>query len=274
MDQINQLGKKFPASSYYEKLGKYSIPLYARSTRGDYSVRGSSFIIKIEEDYYLVTAKHVFDQNRTPGGVFISSAPGEFYLAKGNQIHTGKKLIIEKNDLADISIVHLASEIPKPPYRFIYEGENIANFDAIDKHVSSVNIFPHTDLYYAALGYPLSKNKINHARRYIQHNLYCYRDFSPGSDEYKKLGLDENKNILIKFDREQASLTPNQKILFPDPVGMSGGPIFQLFKNQNNPKDFYFSIAGIVTSQDPMKKFLQGTAISRVFNLIHILRSK
>ena len=259
-------------SGYSKKLGRFAIPLYAIN-RDDLSIRGSGFIIKIEDDHYLVTAKHVFDQNWQPGGVFISSEPNKFHPALGAQMHTGKSLTIEKDDQADISVVHLASDIPKPPY--ILAGDNskeAGHSVAIDETVSALCVQPRAGCEYAVVGYPLSKNKITHARRYIQHNGYCHSDLSPESAVYKRLGLDEDKNILVKFDRKTGTGNLGNGVIFPEPLGMSGGPIFQIFRNPENSTDFKFSIAGILTSREPKDGLLQGTDISRVFQMIHKLR--
>ncbi len=259
---------------YSIKLGRFAIPLYAIN-RGDPSVRGSGFIIKIGDDYYLVTAKHVFDQNWQPGGVFISPGPNKFFPALGVQIHTGNTLTIEEDDQADVTVVHLASKIPKPPYIFANaNGEEMGHFVAIDENVSAMCVQPRTDCRYAVVGYPLSKNKITHARRYIQHNGYCHSDLSPGSAVYNRLGLDENKNILLKFDRKTGTGNLGDGVIFPEPLGMSGGPIFQIFTNPANSADFEFSIAGILTSREPNDGLMQGTDISRVFQMIRMLRRR
>jgi hypothetical protein len=55
------------------------------------------------------------------------------------------------------------------------------------------------------------------------------------------------------FKKEQVPTVTGQVVTFPDPYGMSGGPVFEAFYSEDHSL-LRYSLAGIMTEWNPEKK--------------------
>jgi hypothetical protein len=121
------------------------------------------------------------------------------------------------------------------------------------------------DTHYVFFGYPQSKNK---KFRMICRNYRSYGYFNYGLEEsrYAEIGYDKNVNILIKIDKEDSINKEGERMVFPDPVGMSGGGIWKIMGNDEMYKESitpYF--VGTVIERSSGDKFLVGTKSKFLF---------
>lgn len=259
-----------PVSSLF---GCYVVPLYGFNEWNDPFVRGTGFYVHLSPHFYLVSAKHVFDEIHMPGGVWINPARSEFMQLRGLQLHSGKTMQVEQDDQLDLIVTQMHADMPKPPF-ISNEGQNMfINIHALEwGHLKSRELPRRLGVYHA-LGYPQSKNQINHSRRFLQSNLFSYSGISPGSAVYKELKVDEYKNILIIFDQKSAKGNIGNNIPFPNPQGMSGGPIINFTPNFKNVRESEFYVTGVVTERVRDRLLIRGTDIRYVKQMIEILHS-
>jgi hypothetical protein len=254
------------------KLKRFVVPIYGFNHKRDPFVRGSGIIVFFEEEYYLVSAKHVFDQARRGGGVLLHSSLGNFDGVSGPQMLTGKGLELEESDQSDIGIVKLNHKVSKPPY-LAYQGDRlIMDLDAIDEGFLQSSQTPREGILFSVLGYPETKNKFNHARRYMPSEMYGCSGRSPNVEAYDRLKVNERNNILFGFDRFLNLEKREAANVFPEPEGMSGGPIFNIYKDSREDDGFGFFLVGILTKQHPKERLMQGTDIFRVKDMMKSMK--
>lgn len=102
-------------------------------------------------------------------------------------------------------------------------------------------------------GFPSSKNKSSHT-------VVKCRPYSHTGDEvkrsvYKKIGVNQTDYIAVSFHRKDVeNVKTKERMVFPEPQGMSGGPIF----------DQKGMLAGIVTNYEPKLNVLYGIRIEAI----------
>jgi hypothetical protein len=72
---------------------------------------------------------------------------------------------------------------------------------------------------------------------------------------YKKIGVNQTDYIAVSFHRKDVeNVKTKERMVFPEPQGMSGGPIF----------DQKGMLAGIVTNYEPKLNVLYGIRIEAI----------
>lgn len=112
-------------------------------------------------------------------------------------------------------------------------------------------------------GFPSSKNKSN--RTIVNCRPYSHTGEEVENDVYKKIGINPKDYIAISFHRMNVeNVKTRERFVFPEPQGMSGGPIF----------DQRGTLAGIVTNYEPKLDVLYGIRIETILEDFLQLRIK
>ena len=114
---------------------------------------------------------------------------------------------------------------------------------------------------YAFFGFPCSKNKSK--SNLVKCRPYIYRGSEISKEEYARFKINPRYCIAVNFKREDVeNVKTKEKMTFPDPQGMSGGPIF----------DTNGLLSGIVTNYERKFDIMYGTKfLTIVSDLLKIL---
>ena len=106
-------------------------------------------------------------------------------------------------------------------------------------------------------GFPATKNKTK--RSEVRCRPYSYQGNIVNAELYDALAINSKEFIMVNFEPEKViDCDTGEKITFPDPHGMSGGPIF----------DNDFNLIGLVLYHEPKLKVLYGIRLSAVMDEI------
>ena len=173
-------------------------------------------------------------------------------------------------DCLNLSIASSASYDDNPQYNYLsgtpYSSKenDWAVFSLSDEFakdiVESGKIFINFSLAktcspYTFCGFPSSKNKSKNS--YVKCQPYSHTGDEISIEKYKQLKLDFANFIAIDFHRgDTVNVKTGDRMDFPEPYGMSGGPIF------DNNDDF----CGIVTNYDRKNNVLYGVRFLTIFS--------
>lgn len=114
-------------------------------------------------------------------------------------------------------------------------------------------------------GYPASRQKTND-NKIIFERRFIYSTVIEGKDLFSH--FDERANIVCDFKQKKITNGSGTICRFPDLWGMSGGPMFEIFKTPNEPEITY-RLAGIMTEWNTvLRKYIRCTNISIVCTAI------
>lgn len=196
------------------KILPFTVQLFRKTTDIepiDFEPWASAFLLELNNNYYLCTASHVYnDVKYIDIGFFIE---GYFYIIEG-QISLLKVTESLENDKADIAVCKLTEESVsdlKQKYDFL-GFENIE----LDHEISFKS-------NYIIVGYPITKTKKNTKKRTIKSTpLKLSTKAYFGLKQYEKIGRDIKTNILLVFQRYKLYNFIHQRIIAPKPTGISG----------------------------------------------------
>jgi hypothetical protein len=220
-------------------------------TRDRPSVYGSGVLLKLPSRHLLLSAAHVFDEER--GNIWFS----EGVVADGAkvEIHTshppeGKK----SNDMLDVGVcafpAEIAQRLESQGFKFIRAGD-------ID-----VNDASSEGRTYAFTGFPGSKqNSIDFRSRKMRLKPMEYSLGCRSPSTIAKDGFVPSIHIAAHFDRTAMMDGKGARITAPEPFGMSGGGVWHRSSSG-------YSLIGIGTEWDDRNKVLLGTRIGVLVSLI------
>jgi hypothetical protein len=244
-------------------VSPFLYPLYKRDERNRMILFGSTILLSIDAHHFMLTAAHVIDQVENhkidlPGQLLVGERPARWVTTELPQ--NGDRNF-DKLDLAAIRItIDVAKAFEAIGKKFVKIGE-----------VSIDDVSPSGSLYFFT-GFPKSRTKYGRHKlwkptepkmvlTYVPKVFGC-RTFS--SDQIEKLDWNPKKNIIAQFDREKMVYAENrQRVVPPDPDGMSGGAIWH-DKAQNGK----LQLAGIGIEYDPAHKALIGTRMVEMLRLL------
>ena len=197
------------------------------------SVASGTFINLLIDGFRrcLLTAAHVVQSSN----LAIESSLSREEHPEYNSLNAYSKLVSEEHDWALFSLVDFhADDILKLGKQFC-------------------NCVGKLSTPYTFCGFPSSKNKSTPSL--VKCRPYSHTDDEISEDDYKLLKIDPYERIAIRFHKQRVVNAKTQEpFVFPEPQGMSGGPIFD--KNGN--------LAGIVTNYEQKHNVLYGTRIETI----------
>lgn len=201
---------------------------------------GSSVLYASETNNYLITAKHVFNnENEWSVGILIKNI---FYALEGIKYQT------TDNNL-DIAVFHLTERLTET----LLESYSFLNSDQIDENHYYTKLLPR----YLEVGFPLTKSKLKKHDKTIRVNPFILvSDIIKQSNEY----------IYVNIPKTRKSFNDNIPTrTIPILTGLSGSGLWYV-------SNFYrlnFKLVGIMIEwDDKNKKYTKGTKINFVTGMI------
>jgi len=202
--QSEEIGKKILAYTplLYKKMGN-------RKDRPE--PIASSFLLKFENSYFLITASHVVPNGNITGlGLFFNST---FFNLDGECLYTKTKNI--EDDKLDILIVKLSE---------LFIKEIGAAFLFFDINNINVDIADVSGDCYLVIGYPITRIKLNIAQKKELKFPFIFRtNIQQQNKIHKHLKTNENYNLIFyygKHDIQNSKTGISQE--GPKPNGLSG----------------------------------------------------
>jgi len=242
-----------------ELLSKFSVPLYM--LRGDIPFQfGTGFFVKNNENYYLVSAAHVFDSAKDKQ-VFYYTEGKKVYMLYDNILLPVKSEANRSTDLIDVAVTKITDNTPPYPY---YKKL------AVDIKLLKPNNLPRSNKMYIIGGFPASQTSVKKLTNSVSPKFNSMMLPSIPKEDYGKHKLNINDHIAMEINLKKThSIATKQHRNFPNPDGMSGCIIAVLTDVNNNTEDSSFAIVGVFTTYRKRDKLLFGTDVSYVIDFIN-----
>jgi hypothetical protein len=210
-------------------LSRHILPLFIELPGGKPQLLGSGFLVSSGNDSYLISAAHVFDplKNGQEPFYYIESKlkrklSGNLRLSK---IPQGQD---RSSDRIDIGVLKL-------------EGPRLPPYPDIEKYplpaqALTPRALPREGKQYLLVGFPESQSRADPVGREVESKVYSFRNISYPTQKYGKLGVSPESHVVLSFDRKHAVGPDGAVRAFPNPVGMSGSPVFLLY-DEDGPND-------------------------------------
>jgi len=230
-----------------EQYKKYNYPMFIVTDAGEPEQIGTFVIIKINHNFYLLTAAHVAN---------TCNEKGYYYFFDNSHLEfTGCLLKTEgsQSDVTDIAILKLNDG-------FQASGINIVTEELLPRPGQVI------DGIYSVMGYPVSKTKLNRPSKKIRSSLQVFYNTLCANEVYEHNELNIQNHIAIVFDKKNCLSSDGEKVTFPDPIGMSGGGIW--CHDVGSDKTL---LMGIVSTWKKNNKFLFGSRLTLIMDIIKCL---
>lgn len=247
----------YRVNKFIKNAEKYICPIYGSDKAGRPYIVGSSILISLRGSRFIISAAHVFDENRKTA-LYLGG------LEKSNQIYSEvmKSVYHESrtNDKIDIAVMPIQSECSKIHSKYDFINEDQIIFDAICRN----------GMIYSFMGYPASKLKVDRINKNVKRSLYLYWNFVEETVLLEP-GLSNKTHIAIRFGKDECRDNGGNKVKFPDPYGMSGGAVW-LNEDLNNhsSNSSVNKLAGIGIEWRKDKKCLLGVSIGAALEVIRV----
>jgi hypothetical protein len=246
----------YRVENFVKNTKKYICPIFGADKGGRPYLIGSSVLISLQGSRFIISAAHVFDENRETtlylGGLKESS---QIYSEVTKSVSHESRT----NDKIDIAVMPIQSECLKmlSEYDFINEDQII--FDAICRN----------GMIYSFVGYPASKAKVNPINKNVKYSIYSYWGFTVKETLLLELGLSNATHIAIRFEKDKCTENDENKVVSPDTYGISGGAVW-LNEDLNNhsSNSSVNKLAGIGIEWRKDKKCLLGVSIGAALEVI------
>jgi hypothetical protein len=196
------------------------LPLYGVTEVGEPEHLGSSFAVKVEEKYVLITAAHIFDKSNYTA-IYVSNGQGFIEFPK-QWFVTNKPEAGRGDDKFDLAFASLgdAEVADIGPEKFL-QGEKLRT----PNHTYEVGSV------FMCSGYPNSKNKkIDRAKDSMLVRRYHYTGMFSQSmqSKFNLLGLNKSYHLIVEHDEKSFTDEKGKKTNGIALRGMSGGLITYL----------------------------------------------
>lgn len=201
---------------------------------------GSGVVVKIESEYFVFSASHIFDSIGTyqlligsGHGTMLSSLVGDRFSSTKGASGT------HSDDPIDASVFHIKSKIPEELIRVALNIEDL-DFSQPDKE-GCVHMFA---------GFRSKKSRTIGNQADAERE--CFPTIEYKEKEYCKLGLDFSRHIALAYE-DKVLINGNWQIT-PKPKGMSGGAIIKVDG---------VSFSRPITTSLKLKQLLSGITIAQ-----------
>lgn len=192
------------------KLALHVVPIFYAASPSKAEFYGTATYVNLGPICLLVTAAHVlteiFEKGAIPlvplGREFLGSIPCDEYA-------------FSSNPTVDLAVCRLTGELP---LHLPVDLERAGRFSNSDDYQNLL------------IGFPSKGVKVREGHVLAKYEGYQTQNSPP--EEYKRLSADPERFCVFEFRKEKVYRKKLRKENFPDPNGMSGGPVFQ-FPNAN-----------------------------------------
>ena len=239
-------------------------PIYGSSKNMSAPIHiGTCILIEISKTKYMVSAAHVFDENKY-NSLYLG-ARSELELVVGDIYTTQKVNGNRSEDHFDFAWMKLTSELLSKLDNVKFISENDLANEQED---------PHGRLY-LALGYPNSKNKkVNIQKKSVTPKFLKYSSTVKSKPSLcEKLRITGNEHLFLDFDSKQSKDSDGNIVMSVKPTGISGGGLIDM-GNISKPKNFLPGIpcvgklAGILIENHKEHKAMSAVKIGVIVNQI------
>lgn len=230
--------------------------IFAQSKRdiNDISPIGTSVLLKYEDEFFLVTAKHVL-QELENYDLYIP-LKNDFLKVGGKWDYLTSAL---EYDNIDVAILRLDEELIEPiltKYKFIKKG------------VINVDYTENEDDYFIIMGFPIKRT--NRDGRSFTTDPFFFITSQIRLKKINKIFLNEEDNITVRYRRNDQSFMENDfKSQGPkDLRGISGCGLWHFRKEVNFNGSINLSLVGIVIEADINRGIICATRVKWLVQLI------
>jgi len=238
-----------------------AIPIFADDGNGHPSddFRGSGFIVRDQDRYFLVSAKHVLKEMRNNRKLFMPMTKYTFDRSR---------LVCASVDV-DVAVYDLGNRWPLP--RSLDKA-------ALPLELLSTSALPQDDRLsgpvdqkwmYLISGFPAADDQINRNTKSMTSTAYLYGGFDLGWQIYSTL-RHLNPDIHLAFNHDEKT----QFSQIPPPNGMSGSPVWLAYEDGedlSNQKPF--SVIGVFIEYYHRYQAAVAVHIKEVVKLILLSRA-
>jgi hypothetical protein len=254
--------KGFPTPEEWTAIGKIvSAPVVALMSQNDKGLPetiGTGFLVRDRSAYYVITAAHVLHETTGSGRILFFFSPGaKEPVQLATESYRATSAVQDRdNDVLDVGVVRLS----RPPA-----------IEPLSITLLAPDRLPRDYWRYIAVGYPLSKTKVN--PRSQSKTFACLITAGRGAPDaaYKTLRLDPATAILTEHDEDLARDEHGSPAGLSDPVGMSGGPLW--IREPHNPNDpertaYTEKVVGVMTTYYPGENVICSVDVKVILQLM------
>lgn len=203
---------------YAEQLLPPTCPIYEANARGDPDLVGSSVLLRVADESFLLTAGHVMDRRRNTT-LYVGGEPRMVELSGEYRTTRVPGSNSRKADRTDLGVLPLSdAQVSGLGSVGLVELRDLDPEEVVDPT-------PVTGTRYIVSGFPVSKQSRLATSELKAKSVWLplvpqdVREYQPG--------LDERHHIVLEFDRTNM-VGPTGTVTAPDPHGMSGGPVWSV----------------------------------------------
>lgn len=226
-----------------ELLAHFTLPLYADDERGVPEQLGTGFIIRAFGRHFLVSAAHVLSIH--------ADRPLFYYWSPSETRRLDGYMVLDRT--RDVGFVALAHQTPV----LHPSTEKIA----VEITRVQPRLLPRSAYSYAVVGFPSTKNETDRRTRTVDASAFVWIAEGCETENHSRDVARDPDALVITFNRRRAFRDENTQITFPKPNGMSGGPIFALFHNEDSRPLDDFRVVAVATTHFIAEKQMMGTDI-------------
>ena len=253
------------ALEFMGKVGRrYSVPVFQNHKRPH--LVGTAFFVTTPRFSYLITASHVLAESdnarlRDRGVdpfLFCHVGAKRTMAVLGNHLATAAPP--NRRDLHDVGVVQLP--------RFIEweSGLEPLSFPLSDIPRSPLSL----PTLHAISGFPSTKLKPNFAEGYFDAGQVGLFDMSEPHDRYVDLGYWPEHHIVLPFTQRRPRKFTDGLRAPPDPKGMSGSPIWNLYNDRGLLRPV---LGGIAATHSSKEHVIVGIRIGHALHMIDQLEA-
>lgn len=209
----------------------------------------SGVLISHSTSFYLLTAKHVFDNIRTEDIVILTTMGFAARILNENVTFIDNET--NNIDLALIKLTTLQVNELKSRYSFL-PGQHLGFNHTFDE-----------ELFYMSYGFINKRTTLKFTDFSVESfgHLSNFRQYK----KIDKLGFSYTNNITLEYNRRKQSglLDDNRQFGFRDLKGLSGGGIW-LAVQSDEPNTFDYILVGILIEERIDRGFIIGTKIDLI----------
>jgi len=200
---------------------------------------GSGFFIQLDEDYFLVSAAHVLEQNYIQNMMFPNG--DELVSIKGELITTiPPEGCLRSADKIDFSVIKLHLDTVEE----IKKKFEFAQADVLD-----IDHNPEEAPQYMLFGYPVEWTKVVASEKHVIPKPLIARTKMIDPESLSLEGYEEHSKFIVEYNPMSfVSDDGDEEKKLPNPTGMSGSALWYIpFKEFVETGNFNLKLVGLVT---------------------------
>lgn len=238
-------------------LSRHIVPICEKDVRGLTQGHGTGLLVSNNESNFLVTAAHVLEPLKEGRRLFIPAGKN----AERNLFENWREPIrIDSAHTTDVAVLRFERDARPPYFDLGLVGIPFANLKS--------RALPRKTKDYFVTGFPATRVKHHIKNQTVE--IEPLGNKAPSIDDalYEKFGLDPNTSIALDFDVNSIRRRNGILQAAPEPQGMSGSPVWELFEHAGPNDSKRNQVVRILIEHRRKDKLLVATDISVAKDLI------